>query len=240
MELVGEEQIKGFLDACDKMINSKFILIDKRVADVLKSIAENRAVYNLIAECMANFDFDKEFKQATSTYNFILPDDPKKLVAFVFCLFNCLDDKKININDLLMKYYSKDKDTSPYTLFNENVTTKFKNAAYFLLVGERIKEEVKKQEPEPQVVNDELNNRLIFLVSDLKDYVDGLKKIKGSYVTRSEMLEIIITLVDVIKNNQTELYKPMLISIKASAGKDKELQKRVKAIDEILINQLVD
>ena len=240
MELVGEEQIKGFLDACNKMIGSKFILIDKRVADVLKSIAENRAVYNLIAECMANFDFDKEYRQATSTYNFMLPEDPKKLVAFVFCLFNCLDDKKININDLLMKYYSKEKETSPYALFNQCVTTKFKNAAYFLLVGEKIKEEVKEKEPVAQVVNDEINNRLLFLVTDLKDYVDGLKKIKGSFITRSEMLELIITYINVIKNNQTGLYKPMLISVKASAGKDKELQKRIKAIDEILINQLVD
>jgi len=241
MELVGKEEINVFVQACDKMIGSKYIMIDKRVADVLTAIAECKPVYNLIAECMINFNFDKAFKAGTNGYNFMLPEDPKDLVAFVFCLLNCLDDKKININDLLMKYYSKDNSTTSYSAFNHDVIEKFKNAVYFLLVGEKLEEN-------KDVVNVEIyknfdrdvNNRIMFLVSDLKDYVSGLKKIKGSKITKSEMLQILISFFEALKNNVSYVYSGLLIGIKAGAGNDKELIKRIKSIDEILIKQLVD
>lgn len=241
MELVDASQISSFVEACDKMIDSKYIMIDKRVADILKSIAECKPVYNLVAQCMINFNFDKAFKAGTSGYEFALPEDPKDLVAFVFCLLNCLDDKKININDLLMKYYSRDNSISAYTLFNNQVILKFRNAVYFLAVGEKIdkKEEVKPA-PVKVVFDAEVNSRLVFLVKDLKDYVAGLKKIKCSYLTKAEMLQIIISFLEVLSNNQTSLYKALLLGVKAGAGNDKELLKRIKAIDEILVKQLID
>ncbi|MBQ9790326.1 MAG: hypothetical protein IJW24_01885 [Clostridia bacterium] len=240
MELVSRDDIKIFVAACDKMIGSKYIMVDKRVAEVLTSIAACKPVYNLIAECMINFNFDKAYKQGTVGHNFVLPDDPKDVVAFVFCLLNCLDDKKININDLLMKYYSKDSHVSPYALFNSEVICKFKNAVYFLAVGEKIEQEVPKVEKPVANFDADINNRLVFLASDLKDYVSGVKKIRGSYLTKSEMLTLIIGFVELVKNNATYAYKACLLGIKAGAGKDKELLKRIAAIDDILIKLLID
>lgn len=241
MELVGKEEINIFVQACDKMISSKYIMIDKRVADVLTAIAECKPVYNLIAECMINFNFDKAFKAGTTGYNFMLPEDPKDLVAFVFCLLNCLDDKKININDLLMKYYSKDNSITSYNAFNNEVIEKFKNAVYFLLVGEKLEENRETVKTEvPKNFDRDVNNRMTFLVNDLKEYVSGLKKIKGSKITKSEMLQILISFIEALKNNATYVYSGLLIGIKAGAGSDKELLKRIKSIEEILVKQLVD
>ncbi len=241
MELVAREDIKLFVDACDKMIGSKYIMVDKRVSEVLTSIAGCKPVYNLIAECMINFNFDKAYKQGTNGNTFLLPDDPKDVVAFVFCLLNCLDDKKININDLLMKYYSKDNQVSPYALFNSEVIARFKNAVYFLAVGEKIEKQEEKAQARPVVNFDaDVNNRIIFLVKDLKDYVAGLKKIKGSFITKSEMITMLLVFVDLVKNNQTYAYQSALIGIKAGAGKDKEMQKRIGAIEDILLSLLVD
>ena len=241
MELVDKSEISTFIAACDKMISSKYIMVDKRVADVLTSIAECKPVYNLIAECMINFNFDKAFKQGTVGHTFVLPEDPKDLVAFVFCLLNCFDDKKININELLMKFYStKDNSVGPYALFNNEVMIKFKNAVYFLSVGEKIEKEEPKPAPALKNFDADINNRLIFLATDLKDYVSGVKKIKGSYLSKSEMLTIILSFIELVKNNISYAYKACLIGIKAGAGKDKELLKRIAAIDEILVKLLVD
>ena len=242
MILVEAKEIELFTKACDKMIDSKYIMVDKRIADVLKSIAECKPVYNLIAECMINFNFDKLFKAGTSGSEFVLPEDPKDLVAFVFCLLNCMDDKKININDLLMRFYAHDNQISSYANFNNSVILKFRNAVYFLLVGEKLEKIETKTEKKNEIKNfdAEINARLIFLVKDIKDYVSGLKKIKGSYVTKAEMMTMLITFISEIEKGNSEVYKAMLIGIKAGAGNDKELAKRIFTIDEILIKQLVD
>lgn len=242
MMMVSSDEIKVFTNACDKMIDSKYIMIDKRIADILKSIAECKPVYNLIAECMINFNFDKQFKNGTMGNEFMIPEDPKDLVAFVFCLLNCLDDKKININDLLMRYYSRDNQISSYSQFNNHVILQFRNAVYFLLVGEAIDTKTEEKQPKAKIVNfdNEVNARLIFLVKDLKDYVSGLKKIKGSYVTKAEMMTMIMAFITEIEKNNTSVYKAMLIGVKAGAGNDRELAKRIYTIDEILVKQLVD
>ena len=243
MNLVNSEDILVFTSACDKMIDSKYIMVDKRIADILKSIAECKPVYNLIAECMINFNFDKQFKNGTMGNEFQLPEDPKDLVAFVFCLLNCLDDKKININDLLMRYYSRDNQVSSYSQFNSHVILQFRNAVYFLLVGEQLEPKQEKSVKNTATVpnfDSEVNSRLLFLIKDLKDYVSGLKKIKGSYITKAEMMTIIISFIGEIEKNNTAVYKSMLIGVKAGAGNDKELAKRIYTIDEILVKQLVD
>ena len=244
MKIVQSNEISVFIQACDKMIDSKYILVDKRIADVLKSIAECKPVYNLIAECMINFNFDKLFKNATMENEFVLPEDPKDLVAFVFCLFNCLDDKKININDLLMRFYSKDKQASSYTQFNKHVTMNFRNAVYFLLVGETIDEikisEEKSDMSDYMSVDKHIVDRLLFLVKDLKDYVSGLKKIKGSNLTKSELITVVLGLHTEVLNNNARSFKALLLGVKAGIGSDKELIKRVKIIDDIICDIIVD
>ena len=244
MKTVQPDEISAFVKACDKMIESKYILVDKRIADVLKSIAECKPVYNLIAECMINFNFDKLFKSATMENEFMIPEDPKDLVAFVFCLFNCLDDKKININDLLMRFYTKDNEVSSYTKFNKHVTMNFRNAVYFLLVGETMENDdsqsVQAVVCDKSSVDKTILDRLSFLVKDLKDYVVGLKKIKGSLLTKSELVTIVSGLIDEISCGNTRIFKPLLLGIKAGVGTDKELIKRVKSIDEIICDIIVD
>jgi len=243
MKLVDAKEISLFVDACDKMIDSKYILVDKRIADVLKSIAECKPVYNLIAECMINFNFDKLFKSATSENEFMVPEDPKDLVAFVFCLLNCLDDKKININDLLMRFYSHDNNTSSYSQFNNNIILKFRNAVYFLLVGENLENNEENNEPQAiqaEVIDKDIIARLIFLLKDLKDYVSGLKKIKGSYITKSEMILLIMGFGVEVEHNNIKSFQSLLIGVKAGAGADRELLKRIRVIEEIIQNIIVD
>ena len=243
MKMVESKEIELFTNACNKMIESKYIMVDKRIADILKSIAECKPVYNLIAECMINFNFDKQFKAAVSGADFLLPEDPKDLVAFVFCMLNCLDDKKININDLLMRFYAKNNNLSSYAQFNNHVILGFRNAVYFLAVGENIEKQEEVLEPAPVVVDkidSEITNRLNFLVKDLRDYVSGLKKVKCSYLTKFEIIAIIETFLSEIKRGNIYSYKALLLGVKAGAGTDRELLKRISAIDEIVSRILVD
>ena len=112
-------EIQPFVEACDKMVASKFIMIDKRISDVLKSIAKTELVFEYIKECMINFNFNREWAEATKKVGCLLPPEVNhKFVAFVFSVLNCIDDKKISASNLLSKHFSKSEDDGgPYALF---------------------------------------------------------------------------------------------------------------------------
>ena len=80
--------IDEFLIALDNLIASKYILAERKISDVLLQVARSADVYNLIAQCMINFDFKAEWKVATSAHFFKLPDTDEQRVAFIFCLLS--------------------------------------------------------------------------------------------------------------------------------------------------------
>ena len=89
-----QTEIQPFIDACDAMARSKFILVDKRIGDILKSIATTKPVYNAIAEAMINFNWSAAWKIATNKAGeFVVPEESNKFIAFVFCLLKNIDSK---------------------------------------------------------------------------------------------------------------------------------------------------
>lgn len=230
--------LKDFADACDKMSQSKFIMIDKRISDVLKTIAKSDDIFDYIKECMINFNFEKEWKLATARMGLLMiPEEQRKFVAFVFVLLNCLDDNKINASDFLSKYFSKSEShAGPYSEFCQTVIQKFKNIIVSRLSNQNVSQLVV-EEKKPKIVVDidkEIASRLIFLVKDLKEYVIGLKKVKNSLITKGELVEIILALINALQNGHYSYIKSFVLAIKAAKGKDKEIDRRLFEILDIV------
>ena len=238
------EDINPFVEACDKMVSSKFIMIDKRISDVLKSIAKSEPVFAYIKECMINFNFNTEWKLAISKMGSLMPpEENHKFVAFVFSLLNLIDDKKISASDLLSKYYSKvENPAGPYNEFCKTLIVKFKNiiVAKLLNKAEPQVEETKKKQKIVTNIDKDILSRLAFLAKDLKDYVQGLKKVKKSSVTKGELIEIINGLILAIKNGDAGYVKTFVIAIKAGKGKDKEIDCRLIEILDIVNKSFID
>lgn len=235
------EEIKPFTEACDKMAVSKFIMIDKRIGDVLKSIAQTEPIFNVIKECMINFNFENEWKMATSKIGYLLPpEESHKFVAFVFAILNLIDDKKISASDFLSKYFSKsESEAGPYSDFCQTLVIRFKN----IIVAKLLNKSEVVQEQKPKVVvniDKDVMARLGFLAKDLKDYVQGLKKVKKSSVTKGELVEIINGLIAAVKNEDSKYVKAFVTAIKAGHGKDKEIEARLVEILDIVDKTFID
>ena len=71
-ENVPQESYDEFLYAVQNLVNSKYLLIDRRISELLRAVASNDAIYNLIAECMVNFDFIEEWRNSVKTGNLFL------------------------------------------------------------------------------------------------------------------------------------------------------------------------
>jgi hypothetical protein len=119
--------VDRFVASINDMLASKYILIDRKISDILLAIADTRDVYNVIAQCMVNFDFKSEWKLATSTNVMKLPNTNEKRISFIFCLLNNIDDKNLDATTVLERYFSYDSTVSPYDLFCKNIIVEFKN-----------------------------------------------------------------------------------------------------------------
>lgn len=228
-----QADIQPFIDACDTMARSKFILVDKRIGDILKSIATTKPVYNAIAEAMINFNWVATWKTATSKVGeLIVPEESSKLIAFVFCLLKNIDANKVNINDVLIKYCSNDEDKrSSYVVFCEKTIIPFKQHVIDKLCGAKPREEEKES---PKLSIDiEVNNRLEFLVKDVKAYCVGLKKIKGA-LNKTEYLEIVEMFLYAIKKHDWAYYVIFAQLLDKFSDKDRELKNRISGILEVI------
>ncbi len=230
------KEIKLFIDACDEMLESKFILVDKRIGDVLKSIAKTKQVYNLMAACLVGFNFEREWKLATSKgKDLALPIDERKNIAFVFCMLNGIDDNKININEVLQKYFSGDDCISSYKLFCQKVVLPFKVHVVSQLYDKQEKKVTIKQCVENLgEIDAEILKRLIFLVKDVKSYVGGVKRVKNSLLTKDEIMFILNHFIELCENKNIISLSALLIGVRAGMGKDKELKRRLVEIEQIV------
>ena len=112
------------------------------IARILQDISESKEIYELIAECMKNFNFDKEFNRAkvklpTKDGYFIMPESRAIVIPLVFCVLVDIRDRKINFHDFLRTYFMSEQ-IDEFENFAQTLVVPFRNAlAYcFELDGE--------------------------------------------------------------------------------------------------------
>ena len=162
-----KEELIEFEKVLDLACKSKFIMVDKRISDILKCIASTESIYELIKKTLINFDFAKELKIATSIEgHFSMPNDDVRAVALTFCILNAVDDKKLEITQLLANNFT---DEDPYAKFCDQVFLRFKTAVLSLLGNDNI-DAIVEEKKETQI-SDQLLDRAAFLASQMEEYV---------------------------------------------------------------------
>ena len=131
----GREQIDLFLRRCDEVMQSKFILADTKIGDLLKSIASSDLLYAFFREITRDFDYPGA-KEKYMNYGYassqkrrlLFPSDPSEKLAFIFCLLVDLDNKSIDLSDFLREYFYEDGSVyESYYAFCNQVIKPFKN-----------------------------------------------------------------------------------------------------------------
>lgn len=159
MTIANDEKnlIMNVILSCNEMIDGKFILADSKISKILKDITESKEVYNLLSECMANFNFEREFIRAkiklpTKAGYFKMPDEKYKILPMVFCILVDISKHKIDFQTFLRDYFSvEDGKISEYENFANEVIKPFRNAISDmfelpLVIEERI-QKIQKNDP---------------------------------------------------------------------------------------------
>lgn len=108
----GNSATKVFIERCEDIINSRFIIADKKIQDLLKEVVTNKAIYAVLEKCLDNFNYEMEFMKARlplvegqNKFVLALPEDNEKLVAFVFCLLHEIEDKTRDFQKFLQDFF---------------------------------------------------------------------------------------------------------------------------------------
>lgn len=160
--------ISAFMSSCDDLINGKFIFAGNKVANILKAISDSPELYEVIAECLKDYNYEKEFGRAkvklpTKKGTFKMPEENTAIIPMVFCMLVEIQENKIDFKQFLADYFeSDDDDVSQFENFAQTVIVPFKNAIAYLFdiegqnkfkpQPEKV-EDVKKVQPSPKVSN---------------------------------------------------------------------------------------
>lgn len=127
--------LQRFFTACDDLMNSKHILADKKIEEVMRSIAVCDELTGLFSAVTKGFDYQAAKRvylrlpdKTRTRAEVYLPTDETELLAFVFCLLAEIDSGASRLNDFLLRYFYVDgSHTASYALFLERVIRPFRD-----------------------------------------------------------------------------------------------------------------
>lgn len=242
-------KIKNFFDACNEMIQGRFILSDIKISKILKAIANSEVLYNLFAEVLSDFKFKEEFENAKTPNKvnggyFAVPEEDEKIVALVFCILLEVDNQKMNLQNFVNDYfYSPEGYNISYSNFSLSVLVPFKNAVLNLLGcnedGTPIKEEEEEVEPEEEEIEEEPNHKQKILFANLKmslnELLSVIIKSKISYEEKEELKIIIKALFEAIEMESLIIINALVIPLEHMIGKNKQVKFYYNDFKECLV-----
>lgn len=189
----GLVSISAFMSSCDDLINGKFIFAGNKVANILKAISESPELYEVISECLKEFNYEKEIGRAkiklpTKKGNFKMPEENTSLIPLVFCLLVEIQENKIDFKQFLADYFDgEDEEVSQFENFANQVIVPFKNAIAYIFDIEGQNKYKEKQEQEKQ----QEPQKTTFKVSDKEtQYLDSLTEICDDIIEVMEYIKI--------------------------------------------------
>lgn len=157
------QEVQNFLDACDELINCKFLVAEYKITKLLQSIACSSDVCSLISECLQSYNRDREFartyiQDGHGEFVCVMPTEEYKVVALVFCTLADIDNKKIDFTDFIKRFFGNSE--NPYQAFIETMIIPFKSLISEAFVAGYNEKENKEAEEEQNFENYETSEEV--------------------------------------------------------------------------------
>jgi hypothetical protein len=135
LSVISDSEIayEKFFSECDAMAAGKFILAERHIRSILKTVAGSSVLLSVFAYAATGYNFAPEFDRHVSVENgrksLALPRDDRDFLAFAYCLLMEIDGRNIDFHKLLNEYYDHaDGMADSYRLFCAAVVLPMKAA----------------------------------------------------------------------------------------------------------------
>lgn len=205
--------INAFMSSCDDLINGKFIFAGNKVSNILKAINESPELYEVISECLKEFNYEKEFGRAkvklpTKKGTFKMPEEYTSKIPLVFCMLVEIQENKIDFKQFLADYFDTDDEKSQFENFAEQVIIPFKNAiAYLFDIEGQNKYKKEAEEPKKETIltkteepKKEVTSKTAKYFEDVKAIVDDITNDVEYIKIKQEIYDDILYMADCVKS----------------------------------------
>lgn len=147
-----KQSIEHFSVRMDELISSNYLLSDKKITNVLKTVTTSKLFYELISYTAEGFNYT-EYLGNLPKGEFFPTSNKKKFIALGFCLFSEIDCKNEDLLNILSLYYGAENFDKSYKLFTENFLIPFKNTVVSVAKEMISRKEEIDNEQDEQVIN---------------------------------------------------------------------------------------
>ena len=166
------QQIDVFLEKCDDVMRSKFIIADTKISELLKSIATSDLLYAFFREITKDFDYAAAQRKymnyapegSVNKRKLLFPADPAEKLAFIFCLLVDFDNKTFDLGEFLQEYFYEDGSYyESFYAFSNQVVKPFKNLIKQMFKESRLKKiaEAEPKDRPPQKKNEDVTDAVL-------------------------------------------------------------------------------
>lgn len=172
-----QTQYNKLYGAYKDMATSKLVLAEKSISEILRQIAQNDGIYNLIAETVLGFNFDKELNASMHDGVLVLPNSNEKIIPLVFCILNEIDNGKISAITFITRTFNDSKEEG-YNRFCSEIIEPFILAIKDSLGAEDVVEETACDDGSfiEELFTSELVDRMKYITKEVSDKLNELKK----------------------------------------------------------------
>ena len=102
-----EESVKKFIDACDELVDCKYLVAEYKIQKLLKALAK------------------AYIQDGNGDFVYISPAEEYKIIALVFCTLVDIDNKKIVFVDFIKRFFGREE--NPFQAFVFQMIVPFRN-----------------------------------------------------------------------------------------------------------------
>ena len=228
VDLSPQKAYSIFLDYCDEIAKSKYILSTTAIKNLLRFIANTPCLYNYIAKCNENIKFREEYAKFMGDKTLEIPSNPMATVSVISALLFDFDRNNVDIDRFLMKYYKYDDYGACYQQFCNTVLI-----AYAKAFGGVVdyKEKVIEGEEEKPVHNQAKETAMPF-ISKMMHIVEDDGNISDAF--KEDLLTVLDGLYYSFDISRAKMIKVVWIGLSAMTKNYRPIQSYMRAVRLIL------
>lgn len=205
-----EEDVKAFVTACDSMCDAKFLLSERKISDLMRTIATYPRIYDIFRTALKGYNRQAEFLKSQTKVGgrskLVPPQNQTKLIAYVFCLLLEIDSDKRVLRDFLDEYFYHTNPNEEFALFCSALIVPFRDVTEYVYYNGA----------ESYLEDDAVDITLREAVKQLLQEMNSLvgESVVISMDTKQDLFLLARSIESALTPNRIDLVKPLLTGYK--------------------------
>lgn len=233
-----QQEFNKLYKAYKELESSKLVLVEKSVSKLLEVIAKNEGIYNLIAESVLGFNYDKELSAVLQSEQFVLSSNNEKTIPLVFCILNDIDNGKISAIPFISSSFM-DASEAGYKKFCKCIVEPFILAIKEEIGASDAPEEkienasnIEEKEKLKKLFNSELVGRINYVIGEIDNKLNCMKRCDVALLREAGAITYSMALC-LFEKEYIGVFG-LLVGLKHVLAKLKKFKNEIKELDLLL------